>query len=122
METKIVSEYEYLGLGFSIILKDVVFLKIREQWHPKINVEKVAEDAFHSLNQKANSSRLTENESKFIQFYSNSKKEAAFEEAHPENANFNSGKIINDINRTIKSGGDSARNILINNGLSYPSH
>ena len=74
MENKIVSEYEYQGLGFPIILKNVEFLKIHEQWHPKINVEKVAEEAFYSLIKKSTVSPLTGNEIEFIRVYLNMNK------------------------------------------------
>ena len=69
MEQKIIPEYEYLGLGFPILLKDVVFLKIHEQWHPKIDVEKVADEAFHDLIEKSSTLPLTRNEMKFIRTY-----------------------------------------------------
>jgi DNA-binding transcriptional regulator YiaG len=76
MEQKIIPEYEYLGLGFPIKLKNVVCLKINEQWHPKIDVEKVANDAFHHLFEKITTSPLTGNEIEFIRTYLNLSKKA----------------------------------------------
>lgn len=73
MEQKIIPEYEYLGLGFPILLKDVVLLKIHDQWHPKIDVEKVADKAFHSLIEKASTLPLTDNEIEFIRTFSHSR-------------------------------------------------
>jgi DNA-binding transcriptional regulator YiaG len=76
MEQKMIPEYEYLGLGFPIKLKNVICLKIHEQWHPKIDVEKVADDAFHHLIEKASTSPLTGNEIEFIRTYLNLSKKA----------------------------------------------
>jgi DNA-binding transcriptional regulator YiaG len=76
MEQKMIPEYEYLGLGFPMKLKNVVCFKIHEQWHPKIDVEKVAEDAFHHLLEKASTSSLTGNEIEFIRTYLNLSKKA----------------------------------------------
>ena len=76
MEPKIIPEYEYFGLGFLIVLKNVVCLKIYEQWHPKIEVEKVADIAFHDLIEKASTSPLTGNEIEFIRTYLNLSKKA----------------------------------------------
>ncbi len=69
-------EYEYLGLGFPMKLKNVVCFKIHEQWHPKIDVEKVADDAFHHLLEKTSTSPLTGNEIEFIRTYLNLSKKA----------------------------------------------
>ncbi|MFK5970978.1 MAG: hypothetical protein QM487_12795 [Candidatus Marithrix sp.] len=70
MEQKIIVKYEYLGLGFLVILKNVVCLKIQECWYPKIDVEKVAKESFNSLIEKSFSS-LTGNELEFIRTYLN---------------------------------------------------
>jgi len=66
-----IPEYEYRGLGFPILLKNVVCLKIHEQWPPKIDVEKVADDAFHHLIEKTSLLLLTGNEIEFIRTYLN---------------------------------------------------
>ena len=71
MEQKIIVKYEYLGLGFLVILKNVVCLKIQEHWYPKIDVEKVAKEAFCNLIKKSSSSSLTGNELEFIRTYLN---------------------------------------------------
>ena len=76
MEQKIIPEYEYLGLGFLIVLKNVVCFKIHEQWYPKIDVKKVADIAFHDLIEKASTSPLTGNEIEFIRTYLNLSKKA----------------------------------------------
>lgn len=44
METRIVKEYIYEGLGFPVLLRDVTFVKIDKEWHPQIDVKQVAED------------------------------------------------------------------------------
>ncbi len=69
-------KYEYLGIGFPITLKDVEFVQIRGNWHPKINVQKVAGEAFHRFLKKAPKSPLTGNEIKFIRVYLNMSKQA----------------------------------------------
>ncbi|EDN72296.1 conserved hypothetical protein [Beggiatoa sp. SS] len=64
MALKMRPEYEYLGLGFPMTLKNVVCFNIYEQWHPKIDVE------------KASTSPLTGNEIEFIRTYLNLSKKA----------------------------------------------
>ena len=76
MEPKVIPEYEYLGLGLPMKLKNVACLKIHEQWHPKIDVQKVADDTFHHLIEKASTSPLTGNEIEFIRTYLNLSKKA----------------------------------------------
>ena len=65
--TKIVKKLTYLGLGFPIILKNVLFCKVRKEWLPKIDIEKIAKTAFQNLPSK--SSRFTGDEIKFIRTY-----------------------------------------------------
>ncbi len=76
MEKKVVPEYEYLGLGFPITLTNIEFLKIHGQWYPKINVDKVANEAFHALLEKAAIEFITGKEIEFIRIYLNMTKQA----------------------------------------------
>ncbi|EDN69689.1 conserved hypothetical protein [Beggiatoa sp. PS] len=104
MEQKIISEYEYLGLGFPMRLKNVVCLKIHEQWHPKINVETVAEDAFYHLIEKASSLPLTGNEIEFIRTYLNLSKKAFGEKLHVAHTTISRWeKVGNQVPKTKKN-------------------
>ena len=64
---KIVKTFTYEGLGFPIILENVLFHKIRGEWLPKIDVEELAEVIFRMLPSKT--SKLTGNEIKFIRTF-----------------------------------------------------
>ena len=64
---KVVKSLTYEGLGFPVILRDVLFYKVRGEWVPKINIEQLAEIAFKMLPSKA--SKFTGNEIKFIRTY-----------------------------------------------------
>ena len=64
---KRVKELIYEGLGFPVPLKDVTLRHIDGEWHPKIDVEKVAREALEKLPLK--SSPLTGDEIHFIRTY-----------------------------------------------------
>ena len=64
---KIVKSLTYEGLGFPIVLENVLFHKIRGEWLPKIDVEELADVIFRRLPSK--SSKLTGNEIKFIRTF-----------------------------------------------------
>lgn len=64
---KILKSFTYDGLGFPVILENVLFHKIRGEWLPKIDVEMLAEVVFKMLPSKP--SKLTGNEIKFIRTY-----------------------------------------------------
>lgn len=67
MKKKIVKHYIYLGLGFPVELHDVEMVLFDGEFHPKIDVRKIADQAIKSLiSQK---SRLTGNQIKFIRTY-----------------------------------------------------
>ncbi len=66
-ETKIVKHFTYEGLGFPIELQQVEMRKIDNEWHPKIDVRKVAHSAMASL--VSQKERLTGNQIKFIRSY-----------------------------------------------------
>ncbi len=65
--TKIVKKFIYQGLGFPVILRNVLFHKVRKEWLPKIDVEEIARIVFEKLPSKP--SKLTGNEIKFIRTY-----------------------------------------------------
>lgn len=67
----------YDGLGFPVLLENVVFHLIRGEWLPKIDIEKLAGEAFKRLPSKP--AKLTGNEIKFIRTYLN-KSRSAFAE------------------------------------------
>ncbi|MFA5584375.1 MAG: hypothetical protein WDA09_09180 [Bacteriovoracaceae bacterium] len=64
---KVVKSLTYDGLGFSILLENVIFHEIRGEWLPKIDIESLADIVFKLLPSKP--SRLTGNEIKFIRTY-----------------------------------------------------
>lgn len=64
MKTKIEKNYCYTGLGFPIELEQVEMVLIGTEWHPKIDVRKVAEMAIKQLATKE--SPLTGDEVRFI--------------------------------------------------------
>lgn len=64
---KIVKNYVYEGLGFPVILEKTRFEKIRGEWLPQINIEKLTDIIFELLPKKP--SKLTGNEIKFIRTY-----------------------------------------------------
>jgi DNA-binding transcriptional regulator YiaG len=67
METKIIKEYKYSGLGIDIILKDAVLYKVGREWAPKIDVEKLSTKVFSLLTYRAAS--FSGNELSFIRTY-----------------------------------------------------
>lgn len=71
METQIVNNYEYQGLGVPVKLKQVKLVNIRGDWYPKIDVEQVAAELFESLLKKARTTPLTGEEIEFIRIHLN---------------------------------------------------
>lgn len=67
MNKKIAKKYIYTGLGFPIELHNIEMVKIEEEFHPKINVRKIADSAIKSL--VTQESRLTGNQIRFIRSY-----------------------------------------------------
>lgn len=67
MDKKIAENFIYSGLGFPIKLEQVEMLKIDGEWHPKIDVKKVADQAIKTLVYRPQ--RLTGNQVKFIRTY-----------------------------------------------------
>lgn len=67
MKTKKVKTYTYAGLGFPIELKNVKMLQINDEWHPQINVKKVAAATMKVL--LSQQERFTGNQIKFIRQY-----------------------------------------------------
>jgi DNA-binding XRE family transcriptional regulator len=71
METQIVNNYEYHGLGVPVTLKQVQLVNLRGDWYPKIDVEQVASELFESLLKKARTTPLTGEEIEFIRIHLN---------------------------------------------------
>ena len=67
MKTKTVKNYIYEGLGFPVELNDVEMVYIDNDWHPRIDVQKVADDVVKQL--AIQKSRLTGTQVKFIRSY-----------------------------------------------------
>ena len=67
MKTKIIENYTYEGLGFPIELKKVEMVFLENDWHPKIDVQKVADEVISKL--AIQETRLTGNQVKFIRTY-----------------------------------------------------
>ena len=67
MKTKIVNNYVYDGLGFPVDMKDVEMVYIENDWHPKIDVQKIADDVIAQL--AVQEARLTGNQVRFIRSY-----------------------------------------------------
>lgn len=67
MKTKQVKNYVYTGLGFPISLQNVTMVMIDNEWHPKINVDAVADKTIKEL--AFRQQRLTGNQIKFIRTY-----------------------------------------------------
>lgn len=64
MKSKIQKNYCYMGLGFPIELEQVEMVKLGSEWHPRVDVRKVASEAIELLATK--DSVLTGNEVRFI--------------------------------------------------------
>lgn len=71
---KVIKNFLYKGLGFPILLDQVLLQEIRGEWLPRIDVEKLADKIFKRLPSKP--SRLTGNEIKFIRTYLDKSKPA----------------------------------------------
>lgn len=67
MNKKIIKKFIYEGLGFPIELHDVEMIMLDKEYHPKIDIRKIAETAIKSL--VLQESRLTGNQIKFIRTY-----------------------------------------------------
>ena len=67
MDKKIENTFIYQGLGFPVKLENVEILKIDGEWHPKIDVRKVSEQAIKMLISR--NERLTGNQVRFIRTY-----------------------------------------------------
>ena len=67
MSKKIERKYIYNGLGFPIELHNVEMVKFDGEFHPKIDVRKVADTAIKDL--VSQPTRLTGNQIKFIRSY-----------------------------------------------------
>ncbi|MBA3536024.1 MAG: hypothetical protein H0T84_05365 [Tatlockia sp.] len=67
MKIKRVKNYVYEGLGFPVELSRVEMVYIEDSWHPKIDVQKVADEVIAQL--AVQESRLTGNQVKFIRSY-----------------------------------------------------
>lgn len=67
MNTKIVKNYLYEGLGFPVELDAVEMRCIDAEWCPIINVQKIADEVIEKL--AVQETRLTGNQVKFIRSY-----------------------------------------------------
>lgn len=67
MKTKIVKNYLYGGLGFPVELDDVEMCFIENDWHPRVDVQKVADEVIKKL--AIQETRLTGHQVRFIRSY-----------------------------------------------------
>lgn len=67
MKLKTRKKYIYEGLGFPIQLCDVAMVNIQGDWHPKIDIRKIATEAIKKL--ALQEERLTGNQVKFIRSF-----------------------------------------------------
>jgi len=67
MKKKRLKNYIYTGFGFPVKLHDVEMIMFEGEWHPKIDVRKIAEGIMKSL--ILQKERLTGNQIKFIRNY-----------------------------------------------------
>ena len=67
MKTKIVKKFKYEGLNFPVELHNVTMVMVDGEWHPKIDVRKVAEAVIKEL--PFQKERLTGDQIKFIRTY-----------------------------------------------------
>lgn len=67
MKTKKVKNYIYDGLGFPVELDDVEMCFIENDWHPRVDVQKVADEVIQKL--AVQEIRLTGNQVRFIRSY-----------------------------------------------------
>ena len=67
MKTKIVENYIYEGFGFPVELKKVEMYFIEDDWQPKIDIQKVADEVIAKL--AVHEARLTGHQIRFIRSY-----------------------------------------------------
>jgi len=67
MKTKNIKKYKYEGFGFPIELRNVTMAQIDGEWHPKIDVRRVANTVIKEL--PLQKERLTGHQIKFIRAY-----------------------------------------------------
>ena len=67
MKNKIVKNFCYDGLGFPIDLAQVELIEIDGEWHPKLDVKLIANEAIEALAYQ--DGRLTGDQIKFIRHY-----------------------------------------------------
>ncbi len=67
MKSKTVKNFHYEGLGFPIELEDVEMVNINGEWAPKIDIQRIADEAIKKL--AIQETRLTGNQVKFIRSY-----------------------------------------------------
>jgi len=67
MKTKTVKKFKYLGLGFPVELHNVKMMMLDGEWHPKVDVRKIADSIIKEL--PFQNERLTGNQIKFIRTY-----------------------------------------------------
>jgi DNA-binding transcriptional regulator YiaG len=67
MSKKIIKNYIYDGLGFPVKLHNIEMVKFGDEYHPKIDIRKIADSVIQSL--ILQKSRLTGNQIKFIRTY-----------------------------------------------------
>ncbi len=67
MKSKIIDKYIYTGFGFPVELRRVKMVMLRGEWHPKIDVRKIASLTIKEL--ASQEERFTGNQVKFIRSY-----------------------------------------------------
>lgn len=67
MKSKIVKNFCYEGLGFPVDLKHIEMIEVDNEWHPKIDVKKIANAVIEALAYQ--DGRLTGNQVQFIRSY-----------------------------------------------------
>ena len=67
MKRKTCKKYIYEGLGFPVQLYDVEMVKVQDEWHPKIDIRKVATEAIKKL--ALQKEQFTGDQVKFIRSY-----------------------------------------------------
>jgi DNA-binding transcriptional regulator YiaG len=67
MKTKIVKKFKYEGFNFPVELLNVTMVMFDGEWHPKIDVRKIAESVMKGL--PFQKERLTGDQIKFIRTY-----------------------------------------------------
>lgn len=64
MRSKMVENFCYEGFGFPVDLKHVEMIEIEKEWHPKIDVRKIADAVIEALAYQE--SKLSGNQVRFI--------------------------------------------------------